>query len=178
MLIVCDFFCAVAVGIQIVVAGANNRGQGSTSAEIYDTETGMWSSFPSLGIQRGYCASILVGKEMFVLGGWNSSGSLDRLENGNHTFQLTPPGRWTETYMYLYRCTRSVLGRAPCPRQPAFHNAQTATVFFMTWRQTALMHWFVKKKCNMNTTQSLNVKFIQTLSSQNIIIIVLQQCPK
>ena len=72
--------CAVAVHNRyiIVVGGCNWRDL--SSVEIIDTNNQIVTAGPSMTVPRAWCATAVIGRRIFVVGGWNLSGDLDSVE--------------------------------------------------------------------------------------------------
>ena len=64
----------------IVVMGGYGDGRILSSVDIIDTSNHSVIAGPSMTIPRSYCASVVVGHRIFVVGGRNDHGNLDSVE--------------------------------------------------------------------------------------------------
>lgn len=64
---------------QIAVVGGYKNGETQDSVDLYNLETGQWSSF-KMKERRNYCAAVAIDNELFIFGGWNGLKRLSSCE--------------------------------------------------------------------------------------------------
>ena len=71
---------AVAVHNRYIVVMGGYNGRYLSSVDIIDTRNHTVSVGPSMNVPRRFCASVVIGHRIFVVGGCNDKGNLDSLE--------------------------------------------------------------------------------------------------
>ncbi|XP_047322612.1 F-box/kelch-repeat protein SKIP11-like [Impatiens glandulifera] len=71
----CLFGSASIGEIAIVAGGCDPQGITLSSAEIYNSETGIWKTLPSMNKQRKMCSGVFMDGKFYVIGGTEGSDS-------------------------------------------------------------------------------------------------------
>ena len=79
--------CAVAVHNRYIVVMGGYNGRYLSSVDIIDTRNHTVSVGPSMNVPRFCCASAVIGHRIFVVGGWNEHGRVDKVE---YLYYATP----------------------------------------------------------------------------------------
>ena len=78
---------AVAVHNRYIVVMGGYNGRYLSSVDIIDTRNHTVSVGPSMNVPRFCCASAVIGHRIFVVGGWNEHGRVDKVE---YLYYATP----------------------------------------------------------------------------------------
>ena len=82
-----DGCCAVAVHNRYIVVMGGYSDHYLSSVDIIDTRNHTVSVGPSMNVPRFCCASVVIGHRIFVVGGWNEHGRVDKVE---YLYYATP----------------------------------------------------------------------------------------